>query len=420
MSIGSAGDLYPFLSLSKALQHRGHRVTFLSSPFHAALVLQAGVVFHGIGTNEQYLAAVNDPDLWHPRKSVAVLFRDFRSCIQQILKFFASLSIDERCVLLAHPLMLPAAAIARGIRPDLQIIGAYLAPSNLRTCHNPLIMGPMPIPRWFPMAWRQWLWSQVDTRMIDPFVLPDLNAERQSLGLRPVKHLMEHVYSIADFSVTLFPSWFSKQQPDWPHPLYMGDFQLYEPDPNRVVPAELVRFLAAGDRPVVFTAGTEHRHATRYFANALEAVKQLGLRAVFLTMHRNQVPADLPSTVLWQGYVSLRKLLPHVSALVHHGGIGTTAEALRAGVPQLIVPFAHDQFDNGARVRELEVGKSLPASRLRTGNLVRMLRKILTSSAIQAQCRAAAKRFAPAPNAEALSSAIETAVGIGADECVLT
>jgi UDP:flavonoid glycosyltransferase YjiC (YdhE family) len=68
---------------------------------------------------------------------------------------------------------------------------------------------------------------------------------------------------------------------------------------------------------------------------------------------------------------------PILPLLAHHGGIGTTAEALRAGTPQLIVPLAHDQFDNAARVTALGAGASLPASRLDAGRLERALAQVL-------------------------------------------
>jgi rhamnosyltransferase subunit B len=106
------------------------------------------------------------------------------------------------------------------------------------------------------------------------------------------------------------------------------------------------------------------------------------------------LPPDLPPSIFWQDYVPLRRLLPQVAALVHHGGIGTTAEALRAGTPQLVVPLAHDQFDNAARVAALGVGAGLHAARLSEERLVRALRGIVGNAAMAARCKAIAARFA--------------------------
>ncbi|RZA31179.1 MAG: glycosyltransferase, partial [Lysobacteraceae bacterium] len=104
----------------------------------------------------------------------------------------------------------------------------------------------------------------------------------------------------------------------------------------------------------------------------------------------------LPTPVLWQEYVPLRALLPHVAALAHHGGIGTTAEALRAGTPQLVVPLAHDQFDNAARVRALGVGNSLRATRLTPGRLRRRLAGIVGNQEMAETCRRVAAISSPA------------------------
>ncbi|WP_444843721.1 glycosyltransferase [Duganella caerulea] len=116
-----------------------------------------------------------------------------------------------------------------------------------------------------------------------------------------------------------------------------------------------------------------------------------------MTKERAQIPANLPEAVLWQAYVPLSALLPHTAALVHHGGIGTTAEALRAGTPQLVVPFAWDQFDNGARIASLGVGQVIPARRIRPRKLARMLEHLCNSETVRARCSSLASRFMPRP-----------------------
>jgi rhamnosyltransferase subunit B len=169
-------------------------------------------------------------------------------------------------------------------------------------------------------------------------------------------------------------------------PRYRAGFPLYDPAPGAALPDELKAFLATSERPLVFTPGTGNRQAAHYFRCAQEACLRLRRRAIFLTAHRDQLPAALPPTVLWQEYVPLRALLPHAEVLVHHGGIGTTAEALCAGVPQLVVPLAHDQFDNAARVEALGAGLRLPASRLTGLRLTRQLHALLTSTSVRAAC----------------------------------
>ncbi len=391
---GSAGDMYPFLRIGRELGARGHRVTMLGPAAHSAMAATAGVRYEGLGTEADYIALLEHPDLWHPRRGFGVLWRGMRDGLDLLVDAVARHAAGAPVALLAHPLALPAAALARAVRPDLRIVAAWLAPANLRSLHDPLTMGPLRIPGWVPLAWRLWLWRRVDAGLVDPVALPELNAVRQRYGMRPVAHFIDHIESVADASVTLFPPWFAPTPPDWPHPLQEGVFPLFDPNPADALSAELEQFLQAGDSPIAFTPGSGNLQAARWFERALGATRRLGRRAIFLTPHREQVPTFLPPDVLWQAYVPLRALLPRVAVLVHHGGIGTTAEALRAGVPQLIVPMAYDQFDNGARVEALAAGRMVAGWRARPARLAALLARMLLSEATASGCAAAAGRIA--------------------------
>ena len=389
VTIGSAGDLFPFMRLALALRESGQRVTVLGPDQHGPFVAPTGLAFHGLPADE---AVLDHPDLWHPTRGLAVVWRATRPAMAQVPAFVAALPPEDKVVLLAHPLALPEADLCRAARPGLKVAAAYLAPSNLPTVHDPLLLGPYPVPRWVPLGARRWLWRRLGEALINPVALPDVNAVRAQAGLAPVDDLVGFIAGVPDLSLTLFPSWFAPTQPDWPRPLQQGDFPLYDPAPEAELSPEVARFLQAGAPPVVFTPGTGNRQAAYYFRCALDAAARLGLRAILLTPHRAQLPAQLPTPALWQEYVPLRLLLPHVAALVHHGGIGTTAEALRAGTPQLVVPLAHDQFDNAARVRLLGAGASLRAARLNPGRLVAALRRA-TAGRVAERARAAAGHF---------------------------
>jgi len=421
VAVGTAGDMYPFLRIARELIARGHRVTLLGPQPHAGGARAAGVPFHELGTEAQYRATLDHPDVWHPRRGFRVLWGGLRDSVDLLPDYLAARPADERIVLLAHPLALVGAALARTRRPGLRVVAAWLAPANLRTVHDPLTIGPLRIPAWWPLAWRRWLWRRVDAGLVDPVALPDINAAHVRYGLAPARHFIDHLQAVADAHLTLFPSWFATTPPDWPRPLVEGVFALYDPhlDPHLqagLLPPELERFLSDGNAPVIFTPGSGNRQAQRWLARAVQAAQRLGRRAVLLTPHREQVPAQLPPGVLWLPYVPLRALLPRAAALVHHGGIGTTAEALRAGVPQLIVPLAYDQFDNGARVQALGAGRVLAggAAGARPRAAAAALRAMLASDAVRAGCARAA-RLAAADAATDLAAQVEALLGIAAD-----
>lgn len=403
VTTGSAGDLFPFLKLAAGLRARGHQITFVAPSLHEDAVRRAGVPFHGTYADPAVLA---DPDLWHPRRGFEVVWKAVQPGLRELPLVLARLPRWQPCVIVAHPLAIPAADLCRAGGRDVRVVAAYLAPSNIPTVHDPLILGPLPIARWVPQAVRGWLWRRIGKSMIDPVVLPDMNTERAAVGLAPVDSLLAFLKGAPDLSLTLFPEWFGPRKPDWPRPLVMGDFMLYDPDPAAAFSPELDAFLAGGARPVVFTHGTGNQQAEAYFAHALSAVRQLGLRAIFLTAHEAQVPRGLPPAVLWQPYLPFQKLLPQAAALVHHGGIGSTAEALRAGIPQLIVPLAYDQFDNGARVKALGAGLTLPHSRLSASSLASALRSLLAAPLIAIQADGLSTQLTPAPSIAALLDAI--------------
>jgi len=218
VAVGTAGDLYPFLRIARELIARGRRVTLLAPSVHEAAVRRAGVPFHGLGTEEEYRAALEHPDVWHPRKGFRVLWEGMRGNVDALPAIVAALPAHEPLAMLAHPLALLGGALARTRRPDLRIVAAWLAPANLRTVHDPMTFGPLPMPHWVPHAARRWLWRRIDAGMIDPVAVPDINAAHARYGLPPVSHFIDRLQSIADANVTLFPPWFAPTPADWPRP----------------------------------------------------------------------------------------------------------------------------------------------------------------------------------------------------------
>ncbi|MFZ6871501.1 glycosyltransferase [Undibacterium sp. Di27W] len=408
VGLGTLGDIFPSLSMAVEMQRRGHQVTMLLSPVHAKHAKLAGIACHTLGTEADYEAALRNPDMWDIRKGMTVVLEASKSIFTAIPDYIATLPAEQEGVLIVHPLGLLAADMVRSFRPDIPIIAAYLAPSNLRTIHDPLVMGDLFIPSWLPTGIRRFLWSYVDKNFVDPVALPIINQARQTRHLAPIASMASHMYAVPDLNISLFPAWFAPVQADWPMPMYMGEFQLYDSQPDTDLSTELQEFLVAGQAPLIFTPGSGNLQAAHYFDCALQAVKKLGIRAIFLTPHREQLPKELPAEILWQSYLPLRNILPHAAAIIHHGGIGTMAEALRAGTPQLVTPLAFDQFDNAARVKKLGVGDLLRMSRLNTRKLTSGLQQLLNSVAVKSNCAAVAKKFNSATYAKSLCDVIET------------
>jgi len=176
-------------------------------------------------------------------------------------------------------------------------------------------------------------------------------------------------------------------------------FPLYDGDDGGPLSAEVEAFFDGTDVPIVFTTSSgvtpghpSVPHARRFFEHAVAACRQLGRQAALLTPLAELVPSWLPDGVRRFDYVPLSRVLSRSAALVHHGGIGTGALALAAGIPQLVVPRVIDQPDNAARLARLGVAVSLAPKAFRGPIVADALGRLLSSSQILGRCRATAAR----------------------------
>ena len=190
----------------------------------------------------------------------------------------------------------------------------------------------------------------------------------------------------------MFSKHFAAPQPDWPPNVMQTGFVFYDrlgaaPYMNAIpkdLEDDLSEFLVKGSPPVVFTLGSSAvMHPGGFFAESLAAARSLDLRAVLLTgaLSQHRISDALSDSVFIAPYAPYSKLLPRASVTVHQGGIGTTAQALDAGRPMLVVPWAHDQADNAERLRKLGVARTLRRERYRAAAVARELRILLDKPA---------------------------------------
>jgi UDP:flavonoid glycosyltransferase YjiC (YdhE family) len=218
---------------------------------------------------------------------------------------------------------------------------------------------------------------------------PGINLCRANLGMAPLDRVAPWAWS-PQCVVGLWPSWLRGPQRDWPKQLRLTGFIDYEGQPagsaSDVMPD--AAFLA--ERPVLVTAGTAMTNASDFFRAALEAVLALDLPALFVTKFPGQLSAPLPPSVRHLAFAPFAKLLQRCRAIIHHGGIGTAARAVQAGIPQLLMPFSHDQFDNAHLFKRAGVALSLTRHRFTGKAVARRLEKLLSSRDIKDRCQALA------------------------------
>jgi UDP:flavonoid glycosyltransferase YjiC (YdhE family) len=152
-------------------------------------------------------------------------------------------------------------------------------------------------------------------------------------------------------------------------------------------------------------------HATGFFRTAVAACEALGARGLLLTKYPDMIPAHLPPRLRHCAFAPFRQLLPLCAAVVHHGGVGTTAAALEARCPQLVLPLAWDQPDNAARVVELGVGLALPSRRRSSGHISQALAQLMAPE-VGERCRAIASRAGGEDGLELAAGWVEELAGM--------
>jgi UDP:flavonoid glycosyltransferase YjiC (YdhE family) len=201
--------------------------------------------------------------------------------------------------------------------------------------------------------------------------------------LSPVRRLFRWWLS-PDLVIGLFPGWYAAPQPDWPQQLRLAGFGRFD-GARAELPADIRAFCEAGPPPIVFTLGTGMTHAADFFRMAVSTCDALSSRGLLLTKYATVIPSHLPAGVRHCAFAPFRQLLPRCGAVVHHGGVGTTAAALEAGCPQLVLPLAWDQPDNAARVTRLGAGLTLGSRRRSSRHMSDALARLMTP-AVGARC----------------------------------
>lgn len=407
VTLGSAGDVHPMLALGQALKERGHRTVVLTNPVFEGLVREAGLEFDAIGTERDYVQTVAHPKLWHPVDGLGVMWRYLlRPALAPTFERLAAWSAQGPCVVLANPLAMGARVAQEKL--GLPLMSVYTAPSLLRSVQPPLTLAQWQVPRWMPRVALHGAWHALDRWKLQPLVKPALERLRQAHGLKPISTSVFGQWMHSPQSgMALFPKWFAPAPPDWPGQVVQSDFVRFE-DSGTALPESLQAFLLQGEPPVVFMPGTARQHTDEFFEQALQACVALRLRAVLLGRLSGALQsrvAEQPAAVWAGAYVPFADVLPHAKALVHHGGIGTSAQALHAGVPQLVVPCAYDQFDNALHLQRLGVANVL--NKLVPGLLQERLRSLLHNPDVASACMRWAGQGRPLDARSVVCDAVE-------------
>ena len=375
-SIGSYGDVYPFIAIAQELKRRDHDVILFINEHYKPHAAAAGLNAVSVWSADVYDRAIRHPMAWDQKRGIRYLLNTLSSHITDIYEILDKYFVPGETLIIGSTL----AFSSRILQDKYNVPGVtvHLSPSVLRSSYeSPLITDNHHINR-IPKTIKRGLWWLVDTLVADPTIKPQINKLRTFLGLKPVKRIFDQWLHSPDLVVGLFPAWFSSPQPDWPPQVVCTAFPLYDEGVGYELPQEIINFIHSGDPPVVFTPGTAMTQGEQFFKESIAACAKLdNKRAILLTRYPEQIPKSLPDNIRHYDYIPLSSLLPHAGVLVHHGGIGTCSQAFKAGVPQLIRPMAYDQFDNANRIIKLGAGLSISTDHYQAAKIATTIEMLL-------------------------------------------
>lgn len=403
-TIGSAGDVHPFVAVGLALKARGHEVTLLTNPYFKERIVGAGIGFWPLGTAEEYLRLIRMADLVNAGASPMFVFDNLIA---------ASFAPTLEAVRTLMPVVRPEVIVSHHIS-----FGAHAAAELLGIPYVQCVLSPL---FWFSREERIALpslpWPNAP-RVVDRMLRrvarfmarvrldPVINRLRRGAGLPPIKNI---IFSLArghngilrgerlgdgSRGVPTLGMWSPHYRPA------MGD----DPRTGRICgfatfdrPAtsgeqldaerELVGWMESGPEPVLVTLGSSvSHHGREFYRLAAKACVRAGRRGVLLT-GGSEALGDLPEGIRAVEYAPYSRVMARAAVVVHHAGIGTLAAVMRSGRPGIIVPFANDEFDNAARAGRLGVSITVSRRRLTVNTLAEAVRRATADAALCDQAR---------------------------------
>jgi rhamnosyltransferase subunit B len=382
-NIGTFGDINPLIAIALELKRRGHQPVMAVPAIYGPKIVPLGIEFCPVR-----------PDLDPKNTLLAEMVYDVRKGTERGLREFLFPVLRETYDDLT-------AAATTPVRADLLLLGELnyagplvaevtgipwasyvLAPLSFFSAYDPPVLPMYPrlaradtavpgmghaIKRLARFVSRKW-----------PQPIYDL---RRELGLSRGRNPLFDAKHSPDLVLALFSRVLGQEQPDWPANTKITGFCYYDSDAgNAALPAHLEAFLAAGPPPLVFTLGSAAVLAAgRFYEYGARAAERLGMRAVLLigSDARNRPRHPLPPSICVAEYAPYSALFSRASVVIHQGGVGTTAQCLRAGKPMLIMPYSHDQPDNARRMRRLKVARILQKRYFTPLRIAGKLRRLL-------------------------------------------
>ena len=354
-TIGSRGDIQPYIALAQCLDQAGHQAVVATHPTMRDLVESYQVRFAPIGPDidigfEAAKIRANAPHwMLGFMRVMKFTFRMLEASHDDIKK----LARESQVMIVSHT----AAGSIEADQLDLRQISVTLFPQAI-----PVKDESEPLHKRLIGAVAGWGMGLMMQR--------PLNRIRKRLGLPPMgpEGITSQRLNLIPMSPNVIPP-----DPRWEPRHQMTGYWFTETPQTWEPPDDLVSFLAAGAPPIVINLGAMalgDEHDQAIIDLTVEAIRRAGVRAIIQGWHQQLASMRLPGDVFHLGPAPHSWLLPKAQAFIHHGGFGSTATAFREGIPSLAIPHIIDQFIWGQKISELGVGpKPISRTKLTEDNL---------------------------------------------------
>ena len=382
---GTLGDLHPYLALALELRARGHNPVIASCKRHQQTVESVGLEFRSIRPDLPADDLNRHRRLTEPRRGLERVIRELMMPVirETYEDLIAVVQQHKADLLISQILIFAAPIIAEKTR--IRWISTELQPGAFMSAYDPPVMAPMP-----GLAKLRGLGSTFHKPLFGIAKLPSrtwsqpVTHLRRELNLPPGHNPLFAGRHSPRLVLGLFSSVLGAPQPDWPNNVRVTGFPFYD-ETNSALPSQLENFLSEGEPPIVFTLGSSAvLDPEEFYSESVAAISRLNTRAVLL-VGNNPITYHLPRNIIAIPYAPYKKIFRAAAVIVHHGGVGTTGQALRAGKPMLVMPFGGDQYDNGARIERLGVGRMIMRKKYTSERVAADLIQLLTDSKYREQ-----------------------------------
>lgn len=382
-TFGTFGDVNPLIALALELKRRGHRPVLAVPGMFRGKIEPLGIEFAAVRPDQDPSNKRMVEMIWDIKKGTERGLREFlfpviRESYQDLLQVVEANGRADLLVTGELAYAGPLVAEKTGI-PWASYV---LAPLSFFSGYDPPVLPPYPslakaqtavpaighlVPRFARLVTRNWAKPIYDLR--------------NELGLGNGENPIFDAKHSERLVLALFSRVLGEPQPDWPPETLITGFAFYDGDAGRMgLTPELENFLAAGPPPIVFTLGSAAVMAAGdFYEQSASAAELLNERAVLLVGNdpHNRPSRPLSDKICVAPYAPYSQIFPRASVIVHQGGVGTTAQALKAGKPMLVMPYSHDQPDNARRVRRLGVAKVIRRKQYTAEAAAQKIRRLL-------------------------------------------